>query len=261
MKTVCKGIAAGVLASAFVATASAGSSFQWNWNQGDNGTNNNGGVFKSIDATYSTTTQQLSWSATFGPKHGQLTDGFTLALNDGPNPKGHAGELALLYFDGSDAHNPIVSVYAYNGKNSFSSYKDGDGNTAGNQTPDFIGSTLGGVSWLSNVSVVDNADGTRTFNFDLDGNVVNNHSPLYPDANDEWFGMGFASKVGIWFHSFIGYNAHYTQDGRLTNLNYHRQGWFDGSNINTTVVPLPGAGLMGIAGLAGISSVRRRRRA
>ncbi|MGI9013116.1 MAG: hypothetical protein ACR2GY_02590 [Phycisphaerales bacterium] len=264
MHTFCKGMAAATVALTLAATAHAGT-FVFDWNQGDNGTNNSAGTFKSIQATYNTSTDMLTWSATFGRVSAGITDGFTLALNNGPNPKGHAGELALLYFDGSSTSAPVLSVYAYNGRNASDSWRDGDGNLSGNQTPDFIGSSKTNVSWISNLSVVDNGN-MRTFSFDMDASVVRAHTPAYPGSSD-WYGIGFgdgdpAGMLGIWLHSYIGYAAQYDALGRLTSFSSRTQGWFDGSNIPvTTTIPLPGAGAMGIAGLLGIAGARRRRRA
>jgi hypothetical protein len=246
-----------VLALGALSGSASAALHQWNWAVGDPGsygTNNNGGTFESITSCFDTVTNELSWSVTFSDA---VTKGFTLALNDGPNPKGHAGELALLYVDANVADNVKIVAYAYNGQNTRDSYKDGNGNVAGDQAPDFI-QNLGNAGNILSAGVSDNA-GKRTISFTIDASDINAHSPLYPDAVDPWFGIGFAEKLGIWFHPFKTFNPTYAVDGSISALSASGEGWFDGSNFDTDIkVPTPGAA--SLAGLAALAFLRRRTR-
>ncbi len=248
-----------IIAAAGVAAGSAaGDQFDWTWNRGDPGSyslNDSAGRYESIVASFDTTAQTLSWSLTFS---NQITDGLTLALDNGPNPKGHAGELALLYLDASDRSNLELLAYGYNGKNSRNSFRDGDGNTSGDQTPDVI-HDAGDTSWINSLSVTDTIDGKRIFDFSIDTTVINNHTPMYPDATDPWFGVGWGEKLGLWLHTYKNLNSDYNGDDELTRWDRSAEGWFDGTNFDTEMVPLPGSAAMALVGLAGVGCSRRRR--
>lgn len=246
-----------ILAAAALAAASASASasiFHWDWDRGDPGTsglNDNGGVFESVTSTFNTVTKRLEYSVTFS---NQVTKGFTIALNSGPNPKGHAGELALLYVDARNHANVVLTAYAYNGKNAIDSFRDGDGVAAGNQPADVIKDSLARASWVNSASVVD-AGGKRTISFDIDATDIIGHSPLYPDAVDPWTGIGFANKVGIWMHPFRQFDISYSPAGSITNIVTSGEGWFDATNLAT--VPTPGAAAL--LAFGALRSLRRRR--
>jgi hypothetical protein len=228
----------------------------WDWHRGDPGTaglNDTGGIFRSIYATFDTATNHLTWDMTFAD---QVTRGFTLALNNGPNPKGHAGELALLYADYRDAANIRITAYGYNGQNSMTSWQDGNGEVAGNQAPDLIKGTLDRASWVIAASKTNNPDGSRTLAMTLDVTDLINHTPLHPDPNgDPWYGIGFAEKLGLWLHPFRTFTPTYGPGGQITALTTDKQGWFDGSNFMTVPTPATAAFLS----LTALTTLRRRR--
>jgi uncharacterized protein (TIGR03382 family) len=244
-----------VAALAAVASSSAsGAIYHWDWDRGGPGTsglNDAGGVFESITATFNDVTDRLEWSMTFS---NQVTNGFFLALNNGPNPKGHAGELALLYVDARNPGNVALTAYGYNGQNSISSYYDGDGVTSGNQAADVIKNTLDRASWVLNAGVID-AGGKRTIFFDIDATDLIDRTPLYPDPVDPYYGIGFGAKLGLWLHTFRQFDVTYGPSGTITNIATGGEGWFDGTNLNT--VPAPGAAMVGLVGAA--AALRRRR--
>lgn len=248
-------VCAGLALSGSMASASV---YQWNWSPGDPGDysiNNNGGAFESVEAVFNTSTNRLQYSVTFS---NQVTSGFTLALNNGPNPKGHAGELALLYFDATHATTPKLTAYGYNGRNDVSSYVDGNGAIAGNQAPDKIAS-MNMPGWLNSIECIDH-DGKRTMSFDIDASMIVGHSPMYPDAVDPWHGIGFGEELGIWMHPFRSFNAWYDSEGFITTFLKSGEGWFDGVGFQTTEIPSPGA--MALAGIGlGLCGSRRRRSA
>lgn len=255
--------AAVVVVAGSVASAAV---YSWNFTAGQPGgnyaINNTGGTFQSVQSTYNSVSQRLTFSVVFS---NQITKGFTLALNNGPNPNGLAGELALLYFDATTIASPKITVYGYNGANLQTSWIDGNGNVSGNQTPDRIVST--GASGFTNSASVVDASGKRTMSFDINVAAINAFTPSYT-AGNPWKGMKFDSKVGIWMHPVKSLTSAYgtsgASNGYLTtwNIGSGNEGYFDGTNFVTdTLIPLPPAAWAGLAGLAGVIVVNRRRKA
>ncbi|RMG40100.1 MAG: hypothetical protein D6719_11930 [Candidatus Dadabacteria bacterium] len=177
--------------------------------------------FKNDSGSYT-----FSWRVNFKKKEAGdvLADGFTLVINDGPNPKGIPNELAIFYFDASDISNPKLLVYGYNGKNNNRSYKDGNGDgTYGD--PDKILSSLVDNSFVKSLTAQDELDGTRTLGFNIDATAIMTHTPLHGPASD-WYGTGYNDTVGIWFHPYQGLNNTYS-NGWLTDWDGPRHGWYD----------------------------------
>jgi hypothetical protein len=252
------------IAAGLATSAASADVFQWNWQKGDPGlgstyfTNDVAGEFESVGATYNSDTREMTWSVTFGDRK---TGGITLAVNDGPNPKGHHRELALIYADmtggGAQAK---VTAYAYNGKNLRDSYKDGDGQTAGDQTPDLIKSANQQGGWVTNASIFDFMQGSepwRTLSLSFDATDLFDHHD--GDVGyDDWTAIGFGDKLGLWMHTYKGLSTGYNAGGALTNWGSSAEGWFDGNDQQTVVVPLPAPALLGLAGLAGVAALRKR---
>lgn len=216
--------------------ALAGNTYAWDWN--GTGANHRGGTLASLSTTYNETNNVFRWEATYS---NQITEGFTLAINDGPNPKGIRGELSLLYFDasGSDVN---VSAYEYSGNNDSRSW----------QSPGVLLNKSGDANFIRTATSTDNANGTRTFVLEMDATAINAY---YTTA--DWEGVAFGEKIGLWFHSFKNLSTSYNSDGTLASWS-GTDGWLDLSNHNTTTIPMPAAGAMGLAGL-GIVAGRRRR--
>ena len=249
------------LSVSMIGVASA-STFRWTWSSvghtnGAQPTGGNlfynpaGGGIDALQIDYNSTTKNFRYDVTFDNTQ---TNGFWAAVSPGDNPKGHAGELALFYFDAS-AGSPVLSAYAYNGVNGGNSYKDGSP-APGTQTPDFIRSSLTNSSWINNLSVSDSG-GKRRMIFDIDATSINNHTPAYPGPGGiaEWTGAAFGNKIGIWFHPAKGVTSSYS-NGKLTNFHVGQEGWLDGDNLQT--VPEPAT--MTALGL-GLAAIARRRRA
>jgi len=224
---------------------------------GDNGTGENGaaGKLTQLDAYFNSVTNTFSWTATFEPCNGILPQGYWLVTNNGPNPKGHSGELAIIYFDATTSFvDPTMTVYAYNGKNAADSYKDGLKRVVGDQAPDRILSSLNDSSWIYEKSVQNNPDGTRTFHFVINASSIIHHNPVYPHPVDPWFGIGLDDLIGFWFHPVVGLYTSYcvgeesdpvcrnvaqgqTSRGFLKSLNWEINGWFDKSYYETNEFP------------------------
>ncbi len=232
--------------------------FEWTWNRGDPGNyglNDRAGKFRSIQASFDDQTNELHWRLTFDDDE---TDGLTLVLSDGDNPKGHAGELAILYIDASDDDDLRMTAYAYNGRNARFSFRDGDGTRDGDQTPDVIHTALD-TSWIRSFSVTEDDDDRLTFDFTIDASTINSHVPMYPDDDDPWFGIGWGERLGIWLHTYEDLDSEYNDDGLLTEWDYEHRGWFDGTDFVTMVpVPMPAPAAMGLVGFGLIASRRRR---
>ena len=153
-----------------------------------------------------------------------LTDGFTVALNEGFLPVGNPGEMAHLYFDAS-GDDVRINVFGYNGNDDVTSHLDGSP-ADGVQDPDRIVSSLVDDSFVLWTTSIDEADGTRTLGFSIDVSAINAHMPLYP-GDGPYTGIQFGADIGVWFHPLAGSATAY-EDGWLTgDTVFGAQGWFD----------------------------------
>jgi hypothetical protein len=216
--------------------------------------NNNAGTYESIRATFDTSSQRFVWQVVFS---NQVTDGLTIAVNNGPMPSGQPDELAMVHFDFSNG-SPRVSVYRYNGTDANNSWRDGDGNVSGVQPVDVIHRATD-TSWRS-ASVVD-AGGKRTFNLDFDASFINAFTPTIFGTNgsSDWQGIGFDQGLGLWMHSYDNLSTSYN-NGALSQWNYGAWGLVEGTGYGTVLVPLPAAAWAGLGGLALAGLVARRRK-
>lgn len=232
--------------------------YRWTWSPTTGPNNNiaynpNGGAVRTIDSTFNASTNRFTYDVEFSNRD---TNGYWLVVSPGANPKGHAGELAILFVDASTT-TPTVLSYAYNGQNGHSSWFDGSP-AAGTQAPDLIRSSLKNSSWVNNVSVHDSAAGRR-ISLDINATAIQNHTPRYPGPGGvtEWTGVGFKEKFGIWFHPVKGLQTEYNcHTGGLKKWNFQKEGWVDGSHLET--VPEP----MSMTALAlGMAAMARKRKA
>lgn len=247
-----------LLAAATTTGVARADLFTWDWTpastDGSNlGYSDKGGAINSIHGEFDTTSQSLKWLVNYQDSSFNDTEGFTLALNNGPNPKGHSGELALIYFDASRS-TPILTAYGYNGQNSTTTFYDGS-ERGGTQTPDLIGSSRSGGSWINNLIDRRESDGSITLGFEIDASAINGHVPMHPGPGGiaDWFGTGFDDHLGIWMHSFRDLSTHYAGN-YLTQWNAKCEGWLDGSDFTT--VPEPGT--LALLAIGGVALIRRR---
>lgn len=193
-----------------------------------------GGTFDSINSSYNTDTQQLTWTIT----NGQITgigavDGFWLVLNDGPNPKSSdVNELAIIY---ADFNSNKLLAYTYNGANNANSINS-PGILIGDYSTDIInsGNTLG---------------------FSIDASAINSFSHPSIVAAD-WKGMQYDDQIGIWFHTSYGT----TIGGGAANgysFDYTAQRWYDKAN-QPTHTPIPAALFLFAPALLGFLGFRRK---
>jgi MYXO-CTERM domain-containing protein len=248
-------------AASFVAVAAGAASadVSWIWSRAVNGgagLNDNGGVFQSARADYVPAINRFAFKATFS---NAVTNGYWLAVSPGDNPKGHSGELALLYVDLSNIAAPKVTAYAYNGINGDNSHVDGS-NASGVQAPSKIASThaTDPSKRLNAIVTVTDANGGRTIDLVLDSSIIQSYAPQYP-GNTPWTGLEIGPAFGIWWHPVTGLQTNYGADGFLgqnsSDWSWTSQGWFDAAHL--PVVPTPGAAAL--LALAGVAAGRRRR--
>jgi len=240
-----------------ITSAASAALYQFEWNVGDtapDGLNNTGGEVRQILGAFNTETNRLDWQVTYAD---QITEGLTLAISPGANPKNHPGELAMIYFDAYDHDNTRLTAYGYNGLNSHTSWYDGDGATAGDQDADLI--MTNNMPMIFSQLAIDHEDGSRTLGFSIDATNILAHHPMWPsfDENVEWTGAQFAERIGIWQHSFTRLRFEYGDGGDITSLIRGGQGWFDGHDMETNLVPTPGTAALALAG--GMTAFRRRR--
>jgi hypothetical protein len=205
-----------------------GSAYSWSVN-GRGGGSDGGGYIESTRLGYDEVTRYLTFSTTIRHRSSwSKTNGFWIAVNAGPNPKGH-GELALFYFDASRSF-PVLTTYAYNGENADTSWRDGS-TAPGTQAADPIASSLADDRWIRTLTSVD--DGTRiTMTFVVDTVAINDRLPRHRAVWD-WTGAQFGSKLGIWYHTAIGVNTSYDAGGWLTNWSVSANGWIDNTDQTT----------------------------
>ncbi len=228
-----------------------------------NSPNNEVGDLVFVDSFYNPTSETFRWEIGYDQNvDGELPDSFVLAVNDGPKPKTITGYIAAIYFDGTGGGAPVVSAYAYNGRDSATSHDHGD-YVDPTSAPDRIVSTLDGSSpAFVNEASVSNSDprADRVFVLELDATPINAHTPTYPNAGPGWLGIAYSTSIGVWMHPFKEPDTAYDGDGYLTQFDFDRlsYGWYDFSDgeAEKRIVPEPAVALLLAAPLA---ALRRRR--
>ncbi|MBS1706937.1 MAG: PEP-CTERM sorting domain-containing protein [Armatimonadetes bacterium] len=221
--------------------------------------NSDAGKINQIKASNKVDGTDLAFYANFDQaSNNKKANGFWLVLSPGPNPKGKAGELAIFYFDASNTSSPVLTSYVYNGVNGDNSFNNGNG--VGGPA-DKIVSSKNLTNWIKDLTVKDEANGTRTLGFRIDPTVVNGYNPMY-NQGVPYTGAKFDQKIGIWFHPVNGLETKYGVDGFLTKFAYAKQGWYDspdgGLTTQCSTDPVPEPASMAALGL-GVASILRRK--
>ncbi len=199
--------------------------------------NHAAGEMVSLDTTFNTVTDQFRWTAEFSATAGNLPSAGWLVVSDGPNPKSHVNEYAIMYLDHASGD---VTAYVYNGLNSANSYQDAAG-------------YLGTFSNAITVSTLGN--GNQQVSLSLDATGINNAFNT-PD----WDGISFDKGLGYWYHPSTG-NLAYNGDGTISGFNVRTQGWYDKRDLQTRPIPEPSAALVFGIGALLVGASRKHRRA
>lgn len=217
-------------------------SYRFNWDGiTAAGINSAAGKVETIKISYDVASQEYSFESLIkrNTSNNRLADGFWLVTSNGPDPKGIANQLPIFYFDASGS-TPTLSAFNYNGLNGHSSF----------QNPGQRIATYSGA----NVTKTNVNANSRLFKFNIPGSVINSFAP--PTNPQDWEGLAFADKIGIWYHPVDDLVTNYSQ-GKLNKFNFSTQSWVDGSNYNTEVVPEPATMLVLAAGLAALAKRRK----
>lgn len=182
-----------------------------------------GGDIKNVNVEYNETIGKMTFTMVIDDD----AEGFTVAINDGPNPKGINNELALFYFDASKGGTPIVTAYNYNGQNTQTSW-------TGNE----ISSSLNANSMFSGIAVTE-ANGVKTMTFMVDVDAIDN---FY--SNPEWTGASFDDQIGIWLHPSKDINTSYDHNGFLTKWDTNGTGYYDSAYQDAEVTQICPCGSM-----------------
>ncbi len=253
-KILCFALAFGGI---MLAQSAQAQTWRWTWNGDRSYVNDSAGRFDSAFATYRPSDQKFSFNLTMDAQAGtdKKVNGYWLAISNGPNPKGIAGELAMFYFDASGAQ-PVLTSYGYNGVNGSNSYQDGSP-ADGIQAPDKIASSLTNSNFVNGIGVSDLGNGRQEFAFAINGSVINSYKPTNGNPAD-WKGVAFTDKMGIWLHPVLDGDFQYNPDGFLKSFNYSQNGWMDGNNLQAECVPEPASITAVFAGIAALAKRRKR---
>ncbi|MBL9146894.1 MAG: putative Ig domain-containing protein [Verrucomicrobiaceae bacterium] len=171
------------------------------------------GWIDNLDMKYDRAAQQLTVDVTIGKNRGADLSQLYFAVNSGAMPT-QSNNLALVYIDGYNAANPVVTVYKYDPSLS-------SGTFLNRQL--MVSTAAGGPNASDVVSkvVTRSASGTR-FQLVLNCARINNAAnwASYGIIASTWSGVQFANTAGMWIHAnaLIGPQT-YDSSGNMTVAN------------------------------------------
>lgn len=199
--------------------------------QNDKQTKHDAGLTTLIESSFNPTTQRFFWRITFAPAPGtgKLPDGLNLVVNTGFRPKLRQAEMAILFLDATSPADPKLTVYAFNGANTDTSWEKGSYFEMG--PADRILSSLVRTDWIYELKVQD-SPGQRIFTIDIKTNEINAHKPLFI-GQQPWIGISYGLNIGIWSHTISGSTATYGPDGFLKSKSSGTSGYVDVERTQT----------------------------
>lgn len=184
----------------------------------------------------------------------KTANGFWLVVSDGPNPKSHVNEYAILY---GSAVTGDLYAYQYDGTNTSNSWMNSAGHLETFEDALTTTSFNQDYTWTNGDLLQDRP--FVKFDFSIDVTDINNAF-----SGNDWDGMQFDDNIGIWFHPFRSYDGWFqtSPDGQLiTELSKKKTGWYDTGSLPTTTtdVPEPAPLALMLAGLGMLAYSRRKR--
>ena len=224
--------------------------FNYTYFAGDTGPNfphpsvidEDAGRFESVTFSYESTAEQLTVDITMRPpasNTNRFAKSFVLALSPQFQPHNNGSELAVFYFDGT-RENPVLTAYSYEPSDAWDS---GSWFTGDKLCTSLDLSSCNG--WVDQLSMTNNADGSRRFYFSVDVSEINDHFPSTPNPQAAWKGAQFADQIGYWLtpYGYPNMSFFYNGNGYITLLNsgtapgIEFQGFFDADNKETFRTP------------------------
>ena len=183
-------------------------------------------------------------------------------LDHGPDPKTHSGELSILYFDASrvfagfaaapDHHD--LRIQRARCKHVLVRWQRGRHSRWWRPHR----GQLRGASFIDSSTAADTTIGGQSYRhlgFDIDVSSIVSHAPEFPVAGTDWYGDGFDTSLGIWFHPAQTFDLTYEPPGAgnrgaITSFDSELDGFVDGANFQTSIIPAPGgAGAIALSGV------------
>lgn len=165
------------------------------------------GDVKRLTATYNSDTDDFTFKMVMA---NDQTNGFTLALNDGPMPLDNDDEMAMIFFDNS-GDQPVVTAHNYIEMRDFASYNGAK-----------LASSLRADSPFYGIDVSTDADGNTVYCFSMDATVIQQSS-----NGPNWTGVSFNESIGVWLFPIRNLGTTYGADGYIDSLTYQDHGIYD----------------------------------
>lgn len=249
MRAIISAAAAAALAIGLGATANA-ATYTWSLPGPATVGNQTAGSYQALNFTFydganaadsvvSDPTLSVGGTVTLNTDVGMIGGGW-FALTPGGDPRATDDQIAIFYMDFTSGR---ISAYRYDGTlgvNGMNTYQDSDlfiASWANAVTTTLVGDTLSFEIDDLNVSAVQNA-------VDSEG----------------YTGVSFDDQIGIWLHLSVMREIGFFDDGQVATFRPGALASFDLPIDDAGAVPLPGAALLLLTGIAGLAGARRIKR-